>query len=126
MFPLVITVGNMFPSLITVGNTFPPLATVGNTFPLVITVGNTFPFVITVENKFPLVITAENTLPLVTNENMCFCGYSAENRSSILSRGFNFVGNVMLNFLKDSGDKEQSFCFMRNYGFIHLSSKKCV
>ena len=46
--------------------------------------------------------------------------YSAENRSLILSRGFDFVGNVMLNFFKDSGDKEQSFCFMRNYGLIHF------
>ena len=35
--------------------------------------------------------------------------YSAENHSLILSRGFDFVGNVMLNFFKDSGDKEQSF-----------------
>ena len=52
--------------------------------------------------------------------------YSAENRSLILSRGFDFVGNVMLNFFKDSGDKEQSFCFMRNYGLINLFSKKCV
>ena len=50
--------------------------------------------------------------------------YLAENRSLILSRGFDFVGNVMLNFFKDSGDKEQSFCFMRNYGLIHLFSKK--
>ena len=50
--------------------------------------------------------------------------YSAENRSLILSRGFDFVGNVMLNFFKDSGDKKESFCFMRNYGLIHLFSKK--
>ena len=50
--------------------------------------------------------------------------YSAENCSLILSRGFEFVRNVMLNFFKDSDDKEQSFCFMRNYGLIHLFSKK--
>ena len=62
----------------------------------------------------------------ILNENM-FLGfvysYLAENRSLILSRGFDFVGNVMLNFFKDSGDKEQSFCFMRNYGLIHVSLK---
>ena len=52
--------------------------------------------------------------------------YSAENRSLILSRGFDFVGNVMFNFFKDNGDKEQSICFMRKYGLIHLFSKKCV
>ena len=46
--------------------------------------------------------------------------YSAENRSLILLRGFDFVGNVMLNFFKDSGDKEQSFCFTRNILLIHL------
>ena len=52
--------------------------------------------------------------------------YSAENRSLILSRGFDFVGNVMFKFFKDNGDKEQSICFMRKYGLIHLFSKKCV
>ena len=52
--------------------------------------------------------------------------YSAENRSVILPRGFDLVGNVVLNFFKDSGDKKESFCFMRNYGLIHLFSKKCV
>ena len=52
--------------------------------------------------------------------------YSAENRSLILSRGFDFVGNVMFNFFKDNGDKEQPICFMRKYGLIHLFSKKCV
>ena len=52
--------------------------------------------------------------------------YSAEKRSLMLSKGFDFVGNVMLNFLKDSRDKEQAFCFMKNYGLIHLFSKKCV
>ena len=36
------------------------------------------------------------------------CSYSAENRSLILSRGLDFVGNIMLNFFKDSGDQEQS------------------
>ena len=52
--------------------------------------------------------------------------YSAENRSLILSRGFDFVGNVMLYFFKDSDDKEQSFCYMRNYRLIYLISKKYV
>ena len=52
--------------------------------------------------------------------------YSAENRSLILSRGFDFVGNVMFNFFKDNGDKEQSICFMRKDVLIHLFSKKCV
>ena len=52
--------------------------------------------------------------------------YSAENRSLILSRGFDFVGNVMLYFFKDSDDKEQSFCYMRNYRLIYLISKKHV
>ena len=36
------------------------------------------------------------------------CSYSAENRSLILLRGLDFVGNIMLNFFKDSGDQEQS------------------
>ena len=47
--------------------------------------------------------------------------YSAENHSLILSRGFDFVANVTLNFFKDNGDKEQSFCFMRNYGIMCLA-----
>ena len=52
--------------------------------------------------------------------------YSTENRSLILSRGFDFAGNLMLNFFKDSGDKEQSFCFMRNYMLIYLFSVNVI
>ena len=52
--------------------------------------------------------------------------YSADSRFLILSRGFGSVGKVMLNFFNDNGDKEQSFCFMKNYGLIHLFSKEFV
>ena len=50
----------------------------------------------------------------------------AKSNSLILSRDFKFVRNVLLNFYKDNGDKEQLFCFMKNHGLINLFSEKCL